>query len=661
MAGGFFKSMFGRNIGEDLPLFENEDDGEPIVRYREPSPDELALGWTETKDEETNSPVVQLVGVPQSDRATHFYVVGASGTGKTKFLQTLAVQDVRNGYGFGIVDAHSDLTEEFKGHLYLEKKDDGDFLRENVVLIDPSDPDNTVCFNPLERTDSMDTDMVVGELVEVFKKIWADAWGNRMQDLLTNTLIALVENDLTLAELPLFLRDFKFRKMVLGKVDRPYCLDYFENFNSLPSKTQREWYESTVNKIGQLLSNDKVRQMFISPKSTFSFRDVMDGRKILLVKLDRGRLKGSADLLGSLLLAKIQMTAFSRTDTIKSEREMFYLYVDEFQNFAEDSFIETLAQSRKYKLPLILAHQQLAQIPPVLRASILTNCSLQAYFRISRADADILAKESLASIYSNPPGWESYIQLLQELPPQTCVCKKKNGGDVVSMRTIPLSDAHEVAGIDERTFAETVARAEIGKNYLLSRREVEEAYRVRREKLMERNDVESFSERKSGEAVDYEGMIRGGENERVEFKMSIRHGYENKGVIKPAEYIIAKGISSFMNADGGTLFIGVHDSGEILGIENDYATVKNKNRDGFLLQLTNIINHHLGKQFHQYTNATILKIRDKDICVVEVSRSKTPVFLRSAGKEEFFIRSSASSQPMNVRETSEYIRTRFSA
>ncbi len=661
MASGFrrFLDSLSDGVGRDLPLFEKEGDGEPIVRYREPNPDELALGWTETKDEETNCPVVQLVGVPQSDRATHFYVVGASGTGKTKFLQTLAVQDAKNGYGFGIVDAHSDLTEEFKGHLYLEKKDDGDFLQENVVLIDPSDPNYTVCFNPLERTDGMDTDMVVGELVEVFKKIWADAWGNRMQDLLTNTLIALVENDLTLAELPLFLRDFKFRKMVLGKVDRENCLDYFNNFNSLPPKTQREWYESTVNKVGQLLSNEKVRQMFISPKSTFSFRDVMDGRKILLVKLDRGRLKGSADLLGSLLLAKIQMTAFARTDTVKSEREMFYLYVDEFQNFAEESFIETLAQSRKYKLPLILAHQQLAQIPPVLRASILTNCALQAYFRISRADADILAKESLASVYSNPPGWESYIQLLQELPPQTCVCKKKNGGDVVSIRTMPLHDAHEIAGIDEKAFAEMVAKAEIGKNYLRSRKEVEEAYRTRRERLMEREGVESFSEKKTD--VDYESLIKGGENNEVEFKMSICHGYKKGDMIKPAEYIIAKGISSFMNAEGGILFVGVSDRQEILGIENDYQNVQNKNSDGFLLQLTNIINHHLGKEFHQYTNTRILKIADKDICVVEVLRSKTPVFLRSTGKEEFFIRASASSQPMNVRETSEYIRTHFFA
>lgn len=492
---GFYDWLVEVGVIEEKRVPQKPEKKEPTIQDRLPNADELALGYAYTEDA-SGSTVLKLQGVPQEHRRTHFYVVGASGTGKTRFLQTLAVQDVMNGYGFGIIDAHSDLTEEFKGHLYLHKYDDGNFLEENVVLIDPSDKNYTVCFNPLERTDGMDTDMVVGELIEVFKKIWSDAWGNRLQDLLTNTLIALVENDLTLAELPTFLRDFKFRNMILEKVDRPYCREYFDNFNSLPPKTQREWYESTVNKIGQLLNNDKVRQMFISPKSTFSFREIMDEKKILLVKLDRGRLKGSADLLGSLLLAKIQMTAFARTDTIKSEREMFYLYVDEFQNFAEESFIETLAQSRKYKLPLILAHQQLAQLPPVLRASILTNCSLQAYFRVSRADADILAKESLASIYNNPPGWEWYIQQLQELPLKEYVFKNKNGGGVAKLTTIPLPDAHEVAKTDEGVFAKLVSMAEIGKKYLRPRKEVEVAYQKRREKLLQREEAESFSEKK---------------------------------------------------------------------------------------------------------------------------------------------------------------------
>ncbi|MDE2021909.1 MAG: hypothetical protein KGI71_03285, partial [Patescibacteria group bacterium] len=156
MAGGFsrFLGLFSNNVGRDLPLFEGGGDNkEPIIRHRQPNRDELALGWSVGEDETSGRQLVELVGVPQEHRATHMYVVGASGTGKTKFLETLAVQDATHGYGFGVIDAGSDLTEHLKGYLYLMHRNDPDWLRENVVLIDPADPDNTVCFNPLERVD----------------------------------------------------------------------------------------------------------------------------------------------------------------------------------------------------------------------------------------------------------------------------------------------------------------------------------------------------------------------------------------------------------------------------------------------------------------------------------------------------------------------------
>ena len=494
--GEKLKAFLERHLwGENLLNASKEEKTVQILQ-REPTPDELVLGWEEGEDEESGQPFRQLKGVPQHYRSTHFYIVGASGSGKTKFMENLALQDAKNGNGFGVVDAHSDLTEDLKSYLLFQHSDDLDFLKENVVLIDPSDPDYTVCFNPLERVDGMDTDMVAGELLEVFKKIFGDAWGNRLADLLMNTLIALIECELTLAELPPFLTDFKFRKMILEKVESQSCRDYFDNFNSHPLSKQREWAESSLNKVHQFLNNGKVRQMFVSPKSTFSFREIMDNKKILLVKLDRGRLKGSADLLGSLLLAKIQMTAFARTDTIEAERLPFYLYVDEFQNFATENFIQTLAESRKYKLPLILAHQNLAQLPPALRASILTNCTLQAYFRISRADADILAKESLASIYNDPPGWEWYIQQLQELRPTWCVMKNKIDGDVMKIQTLELPPAHEIIDDDAKVYAKAVSQARIGEKYLRPRPEVEEAYQKRREELFKRMDAESFREAK---------------------------------------------------------------------------------------------------------------------------------------------------------------------
>ena len=488
----FFERLFW---GENLLNASNKEEATQILQ-REPTPDELVLGWAEGTDETTKQTTILPKGVSQEHRSTHFYVVGASGSGKTKFLETLAEQDIKNGHGFGVIDAHGDLTEDLKGYLYLLKKDEPEFLRERVVLIDPTDPASTTCFNPLEKTEGITPAGIASELVEVFKKIWKDSWGARMEDLLKNTLIALIENNLTLAELPLFLTDFNFRKFVLEKVEHPICRQYFERYNTLAPHTRNEWIESTLNKVNAFLSDDNVRQMFVSPKSTFNLRDVMDNQKVLLVKLDRGHLKGNADLLGALLLAKIQMAAFSRTDIPASKRVPFYLYIDEFQNFATESFTEILAEARKYKLSLILAHQNLAQLSAQLRASLLSNCGLQAYFRISREDANILAKESLASIYGDPPGWEFYIQHLQELPRQCCVVKNKIEGGVVFITAAVLRPPYEKAGMDEEVFRAKVAAAKIGGLYLRPREDVEEEYKAHRRELLRSAEQESFRERK---------------------------------------------------------------------------------------------------------------------------------------------------------------------
>src|SRR3990167_2417486 len=229
--------------------------------------------------------------------------------------------------------------------------------------------------------------------------------------------------------------------------------------------------------------------------------------------------KGSADLLGSLLLAKIQAAAFSRTDILESERNKFYLYIDEFQNFATESFISMLAEARKYRLALTLAHQNLVQLPNTLRASILSNCGLQAYFRISRDDSNILAKESLASIYQEPIGWEQYIQALQELPRRACVIKNKIDGGVIAVRTLNLPSPHEVAEMDEKDFTEKVAASEIGKPYLRERKKIEEEYLARRDMLTRSEESESFREKKITEVVNYEEIIAGGESDQVEFKV----------------------------------------------------------------------------------------------------------------------------------------------
>lgn len=629
------------------------------VRMRKPTPDELALGIASSENIDEGKEIYQLKGVSQEARDTHFYVIGASGSGKTRFLETLIKQDIENDLGFGVIDPHGDLTEDIKGYLYIFHKDNPEFLQENVVLIDPTNKEKVVAFNPLEITKGESAASIASELTEAFKKIWHDAWGARMEDLLKNTLIALIQNNLTLAELPLFLTDSEVRRKILEKVEHGVSRQYFNRFNSLPRRTQDEWAESTLNKVNAFLFDNSIRQLLASPKSSFNLREAMDEGKLILVKLDKGRLKGSADLLGSLLLAKIQAAAFSRTDTPELQRKKFYLYIDEFQNFATENFITMLGEARKYRLALLLAHQNLAQLPTTLRASILSNCGLQAYFRISRDDSNILAKESLASIYQDPIGWEQYIQALQELPSRACVIKNKIDGGVIAVRTLDLPSPHEVAGIDEEEFAEEIADCEIGKKYLREREDIERDSRVRRETLLTTKEPESFREKKITEDINYEEIIKGGENDYVEFKSSIRHDYKQGRGKKEIEYVIAKAISSFMNTSGGRLFVGVDDFGKISGIENDYTDVHHKNKDGFLLHLNNIINHYIGKEFHQYLSVNVIPLKEKEVCVVEITKSKTPVFLKDGDKEEFYMRASAASQPMSVRQANEYIRTHF--
>jgi len=475
------------------PLW-TEEKREAVVRRREPNPDELALGYAEGIDEKTGGEVVQLKGVKQSHRNAHFYIVGATRTGKTKFLESLIEQDIKNGLGFGVIDPHGDLTEDVKGYLWLCSGRSQDFVREKVVLIDPTDENRTVAFNPLEKTRGESSARVASELTEAFKKIWHDAWGARMEHLLKNTLIALVENNLTLVELHPFLTDSLVRRKVLEKVNHAGCREYFERFNSLRVNTQDEWMESTLNKVDAFLFDDNLRQMLCSPKSSFNLREIMDKGKIFLVKLDKGRFKGNADLLGSLLLAKIQAAAFSRTDLPESKRQQFYLYIDEFQNFATESFTTILAEASKYKLALILAHQNLAQLPAPLRATILSNCGLQAYFRISRDDANILAKESLASIHATPPGWEEYIKALQELHPRVCFVKNKIDGGVIAIQTIDQPPPCELAQTPEDEFAQEVAECGIGKDYLRERKTIEAEGEDRRKKLLEVEEPKTFAE-----------------------------------------------------------------------------------------------------------------------------------------------------------------------
>jgi len=443
---------------------------------------DLGWYWSENKDE------YQMAKIDQKDRATHLYVIGATGAGKTKFLEFLIQQDIENGNGFGVIDPHGDLVEDIKGFLACRYKDYGDEkeISEKVVLIDPTDPDFTVTFNPLEKITGVPIAEQANELISAFKKIWSDSWGVRMEDLLRNSLISLGEAEFTLAELSPFLNRRTFRELVLEKVNNPIAKEYFKRFDTLTDRGQVTWIEPVMNKINAFFSDYRISQMFSSKKSSFNINEIINKKNYLLIKLDKGKLKGSADLLGSLLMAKIQMAAFSRSDIPQKKRTSFYLYIDEFQNFATESFLVILSEARKYGLSLIMAHQTLSQIPDELKSLILGNTGIQVYFRLNRSDSQLLAKEGFEYsgyevktvsnlrpfFWSYTEEWEHKIEELQSLPPRVCYVKHKVEGGIIPLRTVEIEPACEALGMKENEYLGFVKNLSFGKKYLVPRKKL---------------------------------------------------------------------------------------------------------------------------------------------------------------------------------------------
>jgi len=459
--------------------------------------------WSEKKEE------FQLAKIAEENRATHFYVIGATGTGKTKFLEYLIQQDIYKRNGFGVIDPHGDLIEDIKGFLISHYEPYEEEISDKVILIDPTDTEFTVTFSPLERIPGVLISEQVNELISSFKRIWAASWGVRMEDMMRNSLITLGETELTLVELPRFLGNRAFRRAVLKKVNHPVAIEYFKRFNSLTDRSQVTWVEPVMNKINSFFSDERIMQMFASPRSSFNLREAMDEKKIVLIKLDKGRLKNSADLLGSLLMAKIQLAAFSRSDVPPNKRTPFYLYIDEFQNFASESFSVILSEARKYGLSLIMAHQTLSQIPTELRSLILGNTGIQIYFRLNRQDASLLAKEAfeysgyeIKTVSSFRPvfwsleeEWEHYIEELQALPPRICYVKHKIEGGVIPLETVEIVPGWEDLGMKEEEFLEVQKKYHFGKKYLVSRGELK-ALREQRQKLV-KEEIEARSKPKS--------------------------------------------------------------------------------------------------------------------------------------------------------------------
>jgi len=335
----------------------------------------------------------------EESRMKHVYILGATGSGKTKLIESMIQQDIRVGRGFGLLDLHGDLSQNILKHLafLLDNRDRAAFLEylsEKLILIEPFNQQGVIGFNPLEAKRAPPFSVAV-ELMAIFKKVWQGShWGPRMEELLRNLFLTLSENGLTLLEAPLLLTDSSFRdKMVQGLAPGEAREYWLCRFNPLSESMKSVFREPVLNRISVFTTDPAVRLMIGQVKSTIDFRQIMDQGKWLIINLAKGHLRENIYLLGGLLIAKLKLAGLSRVDMPEQDRNPFYLFIDEFQNVIGENFETILSESRKYGLSLTLSHQFLDQLPRELRSAILGNVSTEIFFRLSHHDASQISSE----------------------------------------------------------------------------------------------------------------------------------------------------------------------------------------------------------------------------------------------------------------------------
>lgn len=328
-------------------------------------------------------------GIKTPDRRYHMYAIGKTGTGKSTMLRNMIIDDIQKGRGVCVVDPHGDLIQHVLDFIPDNRVDD-------VVYFNPADRENPIGFNLLESVDPDLRSIVASGLMSIFTKLWANVWSARMEYILRNVVLALLEYpDATLLEIMKLLVDPVFRRKVLYYVKDPVIREFFINeYEKYDPKFRTEAIAPIQNKVGQFLSSSTIRNIMGQMHSTIDMRQIMDSGKILLVDLSVGKIgEDNAALLGSMIITKIQLAAMGRADQPEEQRKDFYLYVDEFQNFATESFAVILSEARKYHLNLIITHQYIAQMPEVVASAVFGNVGTIVAFRVGASDAGALAKE----------------------------------------------------------------------------------------------------------------------------------------------------------------------------------------------------------------------------------------------------------------------------
>ena len=331
----------------------------------------------------------EIFGIRGDDRGKHIYVIGKTGMGKSTMLENMAIQDIQNGEGLAFIDPHGATAEKLLDFVPQNRVKD-------VVYFAPFDTENPIGFNVMEDVGYDKRHLVVSGLMGALKRIWVDAWSARMEYILQNTLLALLEYpDSTLLDVNRMLTNKTFRQDVVTKISDPVVKSFWtEEFAAFTDTYTREATPAIQNKIGQFTANPLIRNIVGQAKSTFDLRKMMDEKKIFIVNLSKGRMgETNAALLGSMLVVKIYLAAMSRASEPASRMTKlprFYFYVDEFQSMMNEAFADILSESRKYKLALTLANQYIEQMEENVRDAVFGNIGTLIVFRVGPFDAEVL-------------------------------------------------------------------------------------------------------------------------------------------------------------------------------------------------------------------------------------------------------------------------------
>jgi len=331
----------------------------------------------------------EMFGIRGIDRGKHIYVIGKTGMGKSTMLENMAIQDIQNGEGIAFIDPHGATAEKLLDFVPQDRIKD-------VVYFAPFDTDYPIGFNVMEDVGYDKRHLVVSGLMGALKRIWVDAWSARMEYILQNTLLALLEYpDSTLLDVNRMLISKTFRQAVVDKITDPIVKGFWtEEFAAFTDTYTREATPAIQNKIGQFTANPLIRNIVGQGKSSFDLRKIMDEKKIFIVNLSKGRMgETNASLLGSMLVVKIYLAAMSRADEPAARMAKLprcYFYVDEFQSMMNESFADILSESRKYKLALTLANQYIEQMEEEVRDAVFGNVGTLIVFRVGPFDAEVL-------------------------------------------------------------------------------------------------------------------------------------------------------------------------------------------------------------------------------------------------------------------------------